>query len=52
MHLHNPAHDFNKTETLILQGIIKQLTAIRDTDQQSIDIISEKLESWESRNDL
>ena len=48
----NPAHDFNKSETLILQGIIKQLTAIRDTDRQSIDIISEKLESWESRNDL
>ena len=38
-----PQHKYNKTELLILNGILKQLRSLRDTDRQTEDHIDEEL---------
>jgi len=38
-----PQHKYNKTELLILNGILKQLRSLRDTDRQTQDHIDEEL---------
>jgi hypothetical protein len=38
-----PEHKYNKTELLILNGILKQLRSLRDTDRQTEDHIDEEL---------
>lgn len=38
-----PQHKYNKTELLILNGVLKQLRSLRDTDRQTEDHIDEEL---------
>lgn len=38
-----PEYKYNKTELLILNGILKQLRSLRDTDRQTEDHIDEEL---------
>ena len=47
--LMKPEYKFNKTELLILNGILKKLKSMRATDRQTEDLIDDKLSG---RNEL
>ena len=44
-----PDYKFNKTELLVLNGILKKLKSMRATDRQTEDLIDDKLSG---RNEL
>ena len=41
--LMKPEYKFNKTELLVLSGILKKLKSMRATDRQTEDLIDDKL---------
>lgn len=47
--LMKPDYKFNKTELLVLNGILKKLKSMRATDRQTEDLIDDKLSG---RNEL
>ena len=47
--LMKPEYKFNKTELLVLNGILKKLKSMRATDRQTEDLIDDKLSG---RNEL
>lgn len=43
----NPYYQWNKSEKSILNKIVSDLTSLRDTDRQSVDILEKKIEDMD-----
>ena len=43
----NPYHQWNKSERSILNAMVIELTSMRDTDRQSLDILENKIQDMD-----